>query len=163
MINLTTAECDKLREQIVHVAVSNIGYGESEGNNRGPFLRAIGAPSGAEWCAYFAWYCYKRAAVHANLPMPFKGSGNAKRLGLSVLKCGNGFIIPPGEVLPGDLVVLHRGDSEYTGHVRVVSDCLPGGRRFRQIEGNSGPFPAKVRYRTTDIYKERLVNVYGLR
>lgn len=162
---MTADDLALLRRQIVRVAQGNLGYGEEGGNNRGPFLKAIGAPQGSEWCAYFAWYCYRRGAEYAEVDLPFKGSGNAKRLGLAV---GNVIlsIAPPvtirGPVLPGDLVVLHRGTSKYTGHVRVVESVLPDGR-LAQIEGNSGGFPAVVRRRTTDITKERLVAVYGLR
>lgn len=164
MRKLTAGECALLRRQIVRVAQGNLGYGEEGGNNRGPFLKAIGAPQGAEWCAYFIRYCIRRGAQYAELAdWDFRGSGNAKRLGLAVLATPNGrAFVDPDRVVPGDLVVLHRGASEYTGHVRVVEEVLGDGR-LRQIEGNAGPVPAKVRRIVTTPRAERLVSFYGFR
>lgn len=163
MRRLQVDQAALLRRQIVRVAEGNLGFGEEGGNNQGPFLRAIGAPPGAEWCAYFAWYCIRRGAAYAELEVPgFRGSGNARRLGLAVARCANGFTtLSISQVQPGDLVVLERGTSEYTGHVRVVvENLLP---QLAQIEGNSGRYPAVVRRRRTDPMKERLVGFYGFR
>lgn len=161
---LSSDEVALLRRQIVRVAQGNLGFGETEANNRGPFLRAIGAPDGAEWCAYFARYTVRRGAQYAELhDWDFVGSGNAKRLGLAIAATPNGFVTRDlALVVPGDFVVLHRGDSPYTGHVRVVED-VNGLRPLPQIEGNSGRYPAVVRRRATNPLKERLVAFYGFR
>ncbi len=157
-----------LRRQIVRVASGNVGYGEEGGNNLGPFLKAIGAPQGANWCAYFAWYCIRRGAQYAELAIPgFRGSGNARRLGRAVARCPNGVAFTdPALVQPGDLVVLERaefpGDEDH-GHVRIaVENLLP---RITQAEGNAGRYPAKVRFVTTDPTREPrgLVSFYGFR
>ncbi len=168
---MTLVKLELLRRQIVRVAESNLGYGESEGNNRGPFLRAIGAPDGSAWCSWFAWYCYRRGAEYAELELPFRGSGNAKRFGAAIQACSMGFsTTDPWLALPGDLVVLHRGhrDTERgPGHVRVVTATALRGRggrlRLAQIDGNSGGYPAVVRRVVTDPRRERLVGIYGLR
>lgn len=158
-----------LRRQIVRVAEGNLGYGEEGGNNRGPFLKAIGAPQGANWCAYFAWYCIRRGAAYAELEVPgFRGSGNARRLGLAVAASANGRVFTDPDLLqPGDLVVLARAETPgdvLHGHVRVVRE-LTGTSRVVQIEGNAGVFPARVRPVTTDPTREKrpLVGFYGFR
>jgi hypothetical protein len=166
---LTIDELGRWRRQVVRVCEGNLGYGESEGNNRGPFLRAIGAPDGANWCAYFASYALLRAFEYAELPAPFKRSGSAKTLGKRVAACAGGWwSTDPLEALPGDLVILHRGDLPVRetgpGHVRVVTARVPGTALLRQVEGNAGAFPAVVRWRESDVTRDpRFMRIVGLR
>lgn len=162
---LTPTQTALLRRQIVRVATGNLGYGEEGGNNRGPFLRAIGAREGQPWCAYFAWYCIRRAAQYAELEIPgFRGSSNARRLGLAVLRSANGFSTNDVRaVAPGDLVVIERGDNENTGHVRIVTEPARADGKLPQIDGNAGNFPALVARRLTNPLRERLVGFYGFR
>lgn len=165
-----TSDLDFWRRQVVRVAEGNLGYGETEGNNRGPFLRAIGAPDGANWCAYFAWYTHRRGAEYAEIALPYQGSGAAKRLARRIRDCPRGFLTTdPALVLPGDLVILSREGAPRTlddgpGHVRVAVDFVRPDDRLPQIEGNSGRFPAKVRRRATNPLAEHgFVAFVGLR
>lgn len=162
---LTPTQTAFLRRQIVRVARGNLGYGEEDSNNRGLFLRAIGAREGAPWCAYFAWYCIRRAAEYAELEIPgFRGSSNARRLGLAVMNSANGYSTDDvSRVLPGDLVVIRRGSGNAAGHVRIVEDVVRADGRLPQIDGNAGSFPSVVARQLTDPTKKRLVGFYGFR
>ena len=132
-----------VRQRVVQVAERNLGYGETEGNNRGRFIRAIGGKDGQEWCATFAGYCYERAFEEVGLPMSFARSQGAKRL------CKNlgavGYIdrleeprsgVPLGVPLVGDLACWSRGTLGWTGHVGIVVEA--SGKGFCTIEGNVG-------------------------
>lgn len=169
MKKLTPSQVALWRRQVVRVAQANIGYGETTGNNQGPFLKAIGAPQGSEWCAYFAWYTHKRGAIYAEVTLPYTGSGGAKKLGRAIKACPNGFMtLNAQDALPGDIIITCRltGPVQPTGagHARIIE--LPwDGDIIPIIEGNAGPFPAKVRRRAFNPYgpKARLVGIYGLR
>lgn len=164
---LPPEDVERWRAQVVHVAQSNIGYGETEANNQGHFLRVIGAPPGSEWCAYLAWYTHKRGAVHAGVVLPYRGSGGAKKLGKAIAACPNGFFtMDPARALPGDVVITCREKgpvrTEGKGHARVVEDLWTGSL-LPMIEGNAGRFPAKVRRIRKESALDRLVGIYGLR
>lgn len=167
MAKLSPADVERWRRQVVRVAQANIGYGEAEANNQGPFLRAIGAPPGSEWCAYLAWYTHKRGAVYAEIVLPYRGSGGAKKLGRAIAACPNGFFtMDPALALPGDVVITCREEGPVRptgrGHARIVE--LPWtGSVLPMIEGNAGRFPAKVRRIARAGALDRLVGIYGLR
>lgn len=167
---MTTDQLELWRRFVVDVAEHNLGFGETEGNNRGPFLRAIGAPDGAEWCAYLAWYAHRRAAFYAQIELPYKGSGGAKRLGDAIAACPYGFTTTvPARALPGDIIITCRRKGPVTswgaGHARIVVAPMRGDGCLPYIEGNAGAFPAKVRRGARDFRspRERLVHIVGLR
>lgn len=137
-----------IRQYVAEVAKKNLGYGETGGNNRGLFIRAIGGKEGQEWCATFAGYCYERAYEMAKQPMPFERSQGAKRL---VKNLGAvGYLTKPDRALPlvGDLVCWSRGVLGWTGHVGVIVERTGAG--FRTIEGNVGGKVVCMTHRYSD-------------
>ena len=141
----------RIREKVLYVARSNIGFGEEGGNNRGDLIRAMGGRQGEEWCALFAGYCYRRAYQildmeqptwpyrYANRPEP-SAKALTKRLGV-----GNRIWNPLDESaappLPGDIVCWSRGFLGWQGHVGIVSDVIRYGAglyAFKYIAGNEG-------------------------
>jgi hypothetical protein len=151
-----------LANEIVFVASSNVGYGEVEGNNDGPLIRAMGGKPGQEWCALFAGHCYERAHKRLGVTMPFQRSTGAKRLVKNLAAVGR-FFTDPLEARPGDLVCWHRrtGLISWKGHVGIVEKVDPDGI-IHTIEGNVGAFPAKVRRLSHDVRKERLYGFASL-
>jgi hypothetical protein len=143
---------DKLATIALTYAVSCIGQGETEGNNRGPFIRDVCHPAkdGNNWCAAFAGYCYDGAAQQLRIDLPFARSLGAKRLGANVAAVGRKFT-DPAEARPGDLMVFHRGaQGSWMGHVGLVEEVRVG--YVATIEGNSAP---KVMRRMRRIGEER--------
>lgn len=160
-------------ELVVYVATHNIGYGESTANNQGKFLEIIGVPKdGAEWCAYFASYCYRHAAEleareGRGLARTRVKIAGAKRLSDYVGKemSGGGIFTDPTLARPGDLVIWHRGLLSLPwgkGHVGIVERVDPDGI-LHTIEGNTGRFPSKVKRLSHDVSKERLFRIVGVR
>ena len=108
----------------VSFAESQIGKGETTGDNRGAYIRKIGK-EGQPWCAYFVSYC-----LNLKKPIP-----NAR-----------GFLKAYSRVLQprrGDIVVWSRGRDGRSGHVGLIKAVYKG--YFEAIEGNTGAFPSKVR------------------
>lgn len=151
---------DLIRERVVHVARSNVGYGEQGSNNAGKFIHAIGGNNGDEWCALFAGYCYRRAHQILELDPPewaYRRKGvpekGAKRLTRNLARVGRRFS-DPAQARPGDLVCWSRGRLGWQGHVGVV--LYERGGIITSIEGNVGRYPSKVRLFQHDVTKERL-------
>jgi hypothetical protein len=173
---VATPGAARFGELVVHVATHNIGFGETIGNNRGKFLEIIGVPyqdkQGAEWCAYFASYCYRKAAfIEAlegrGLARTKVKIGGAKRLSDYVVKemAGGLSFLDPLLARPGDLVIWHRGALSLPwgkGHVGIVERVDPDGI-LHTIEGNTGRFPSKVKRLSHDVSKERLFRMVGIR
>lgn len=152
---------DMLARAALEVAIDEIGHGETEGNNRGEWIRQYCAPSsdGYEWCAAFVGFCYQRASDNEKVPLPFKRSLGAKRLGLNVAAVGRKFTSAV-QARPGDLVVWDRGVAgSYQGHVGILERVHDVGM-VQTIEGNSG---ANVRRRHHAIATERLAFFASIR
>ncbi len=81
-----------IRQKVVYVAQKNLGFKETEGNNSGKFIRAMGGKDGDNWCATFAGYCYRRAYQIVGYELPFLESTGAKRL------CKNLGASPDGDI-----------------------------------------------------------------
>lgn len=152
-----------IRQRVLHVAHKNLGYGESGGNNRGQFIKAIGGVQNQEWCATFAGYCYARAYEMVGEEMPFDRSQGAKRLTKNLGACGRIWKYAHPEVdtpLLGDLVCWNRGVLGWTGHVGIVVELLPRRGGFNAIEGNVG---GKVVMRLHSYSDPKLWRFAGLR
>jgi len=130
---------DELAGRALAVAISQLGFGEVGGNNRGHHVAKYIAPAKppANWCAGFVGWCYEEAARGLELAMPFQRSLGAKRLGKNVGAEGRLFR-DPALARPGDLMVFHRGtQGSWTGHVGIVE--RPADGAVHTIEGNAGP------------------------
>lgn len=134
---------DHIRAIVVAIALHQIGYGEVGGNNRGPFIEALGAPAGEPWCAFLAGWIYQEAFKVERRVMPFARSGNAKRLADNLATAGERFL-DPLVARPGDLLALHRGkEGASTGHAAIVIANSHDGFLWT-LEGNVGNPPALV-------------------
>jgi hypothetical protein len=139
-------DSSRIRAKVVYVAMSNIGFGETEGNNRGRFIRALGGIDGQEWCAVFAGYCYRRAFDKLKMRQPewlyrrpWVPEPGAKRLTKNLGRVGR--IWAPDhdfpEARPGDLVCFTRGILGWQGHVGIVLHYHRNGT-VDYIAGNEG-------------------------
>ncbi len=164
-----TIQTMQLRYEVVRIARSNLGYGEREGNNDGPLIRLIGGKTGHEWCALFAGYCYRKAGENLGVDVSwcYRPDGTprigAKELIKAAWKAGAERFTDPYLARPGDLVCWHRrtGPISWKGHIGLVEEASNG--LVDTIEGNVGPFPAKVKRLRHDVTKERFYGFAGFR
>lgn len=166
----------QLRTLAVERAIANLGFGETEGNNRGRFIEEIGgkylSEEDPDWCALFAGHCYRRAyaiallgkAALAPFDMP-RGwlyrtaptigrpdgvpEPGALRLVTGLGKVGCWFT-DPTLAWPGDLVLWKRRG----GHHVAIVEYFPVRGVIETIEGNVGHYPAVVQRMKHDVTKE---------
>lgn len=166
----------QLRTLAVERAVANLGYGETEGNNRGRFIEEIGgkylSEEDPDWCALFAGHNYRRAyaiallgkAALAPFDMPrgwlYRSAPTigrpdgvpepgALRLVTALGKVGCHFTDPMLASF-GDLVLWKRPGGHHVAIIEFVDDD----NLIHTIEGNVGRYPAKVKRLTHDVTKE---------
>lgn len=159
-----------LRSEVVRIARGNLGFGEVEGNNKGPLMRNIGGKDGQEWCALFAGYCYRKAhRVLAGVTLEWTTIDGlrpvigAKALVKGAWAAGAERFTDPKLAMFGDLICWHRrtGPISWQGHVGIVEEVRDG--LVHTIEGNVGAFPSKVKRLVHDVGKERLYGFAGFR
>lgn len=159
-----------LRQEVTRIARANLGFGEEESNNNGRLMRAIGGKPGAEWCALFAGYCYRKSYMVLDLDgqewcwrSPGAPEVGAKALIKAAWSAGALRFTDPELALPGDLICWHRrtGPISWKGHIGVVEAVTDG--IVSTIEGNVGRFPAKVKRLSHDVAKERFYGFAGFR
>ena len=122
---------------VVKIAYSEIGKGETIGDNKGPEVRIYmnGGIEGQPWCAGFVSYVFRKAGV--KLPYIIRSR--------DFIKYGIKVSVPK----PGDVIVFwRRSKSSITGHVGIISKVTAD--KIYTIEGNSGRFPAKVKEKSYD-------------
>lgn len=119
---------------IVTIAESQIGKGEIGGNNKGAIVEKYTRGRDAAWCAGFvSWVIAhsdhrKRKAylLSARSYWEFYKDSRTRK------------------PRPGDVIVFYRGSrSGHSGHVGIVEEVR--GNRLVSIEGNVGPYPARVK------------------
>lgn len=143
----------------IHVAQSNLGYGEEGANNAGRFLELIGGRPGEEWCALWASYPYRRAHELLGLEPPawcYRRPGfievGARALVKAMGRAGRRFR-DPREARAGDLVLYRRPSLlSWQAHVEFVEDQEDG--FVTTIAGNVGRFPAKTKRLIHDVMRE---------
>ncbi len=163
-----TLRLHRITADVVHVAVSNIGFGETTANNDGKFIDLIGGRSGGEWCAAFAGYCHRQANRREGKAWPEwtlrngKPELGAKRLTKNLGAVGRLFL-DPQEARGGDLICWHRktGPISWQGHVGIV-ELVDEDGLVHTIEGNVGRYPSKVKRFIHDVSKERLYSFASL-
>jgi hypothetical protein len=124
----------------------NAGAGESGSDNAGPDVMRYHAISGGkkgwDWCASFVSYCFHEGNPGA---MPFEPSYGARTV-LERFKKKHwdykaSIASPPAA---GDIIVWWRVSlNDWRGHIGLVASYANG--IVKTIEGNRGPFPAKVK------------------
>ena len=141
---------------VLTVAQELIGRGETAGNNRGEFIDTVFGQKNATgpWCAAFISHCMRTAEKNFAVSCSAKTSVGAKRLFRRVLAVGTKVKVPQ----PGDLVCWHRGKpGAATGHIGICEDYDPSTGEFVTIEGNKGPYPARVKRWKHDITEPSLL------
>lgn len=142
---MTALDYSKLRYLVTQVARSCLGQHEVGGNNRGPFIEAMGGRPGEEWCGLLVNYVFRRAYDELRLPYPawlyrrgtkletgaraltraLGAHGRIKRPEVGFAECG-------WSVRPGDIVCWSRGTLGWQRHVGIVTEGM------RYIAGNEG-------------------------
>jgi len=133
----------------LEIMVGELGCGEQGGNNGGPDVArykglAPNAPGNlGAWCASSVSWCMERAGGPNPLGIDAKAwerhRHGAKWLFRAIGKAGS-FVTAPA---PGDVFCLHRGaQGSWQGHIGFVAAVE--GRRIHTVEGNRGPYPARV-------------------
>jgi lysozyme family protein len=161
---------EPLASRAVRIAEQELATGVHEepmGSNGGPRIRAYLAdcvrdfplPDGnveerrlgltaANWCAAFASYCCKRAAL-PNEATPHGYRASVAELWKDAVRAGRA---RPATYAPniGDLAVYSRSGSDPTlggiGHVGRVVSAPNGGREYETIEGNHNDRVERVRH-----------------
>lgn len=140
---------DTFAQRMLEVAIAQLGCGETS-NNCGPDVERYVAPAKtpANWCAGFVGWCGDEVARLEGMPLPFKRSLGAKRLGENIAAVGRKFT-DPSEARPGDAMVFHRGaQGSWMGHIAMVERVEmwePHNRtdatdvNVHTVEGNHGP------------------------
>jgi hypothetical protein len=115
---------------------------EVGGQNMGPWVRMyMDGNQGAQWpwCAGFASFVLKQAAMRLGKPMPVKASFSCDLLAANATGAGcfaacSVDLKPPGKLTPGSLFLVRRtvGDWEHVGFVIEVTPDA-----FHTIEGNT--------------------------
>lgn len=134
----------------VQVALSELGHGETTGQNAGPDIERyrygvsgpiIGGPKDP-WCASFVCFCFEfgwlkfQGLSEPAAPFPIKRTSSALKLWTRVGEYG-AFVTTPQI---GDLALWKRPGGH---HVDLVVKFDTG--IFVTVDGNKGIFPSKVR------------------
>jgi hypothetical protein len=150
-------------KRLVEIAESQLGRGESTRNNRGPDIWRWrrGERRRGSWCAVFVLWCLEEswrpgdpwcAWLHERGVDRFdrfdrRGYRLASAKALTNRAGAAGHVLRRGEdPRPGDLVCWHRprnGVITWKGHVGIITS-YGSHDHLHAIEGNRGPFPAKV-------------------
>ena len=146
-------------ERLVAVALSQIGYEESESNF---IVRDDGSIQGwsfygswygmpyEEWCAMFVSYCLEMAGIPENAIPRCANNQRWKE------KLGNKYIDNEDEYRPepGDIVFFHHdrvsNDPNFPNHVGIVTKVNSDGFKISTVEGNAGKAVKERKYETGD-------------
>ena len=151
----------EFRLAVLHNAIADIGKGEVGENNWGLYVKGIlngvGIDFPASWCAAAVWNWIEKAIGSKNYASVPKiaqlRTPSAKAMFNAAREVG--WIVSSPQ--PGDLVFFKRPGENWYAHVGVVEDVIHDkdesslinpifdDTTVHTIEGNKGPFPAKVR------------------
>jgi hypothetical protein len=131
------------------VARSELGNGESGGNNVGPDVERYRAGHGGNgaWCAAFVYFCIDAAFGELGHRNPIKRTHSARRLFGRVASTGS--LVDLVDIQPGDIVLWARGRTRSgKGHIGIVSEVIHNSAgaivAWHYIAGNEGRTPALV-------------------
>ena len=127
----------------LEIAQAEIGKGETMANNKGPDIKRYAqGKDGQPWCASFVAYCLKEAECIGRFRYPKVARDFWNNYG----KWRLAHEIDSPE--PGDIIIFWRGKFKgWQGHCGIVDFVYlntAGDWKISVIEGNKGPFPAKV-------------------
>lgn len=117
---------------IVKVAQSQIGKGEEYGDNKGSIVKKYTRGKEVAWCAGFVSWTLQR-------------SGKDKPYLLSARSYWTTYKSKRTKSpRPGDVIVFYRGTpGSGQGHVGIIEKIK--GKQIFTIQGNVGPYPARVK------------------
>lgn len=150
-----------LAVRALEIARSELGNGETEGNNRGEDIdryrekgRVGGVGGAGSWCAAFVSYCYCRAAKELEIELPWKPSAGAKLLARRIAAAAPRSIVVPE---PGCIVCWHRGTLpiDWRGHIGICERYDIRSDSLWTIEGNKGPQVTQYGY-PASLWRRRL-------
>lgn len=139
-----------IAKRAVQDALANVGVHEQGGNNQGQYVevyqRSVGLKPGDPWCAAFASYRIRTAAVELQLtttvPKNFPASGYCPDY--KEWAINNGVWIPCNVTLHmqdivnlGDLCLFYFPAKQRVAHIGFVVDVNDWG--CHTVEGNTGP------------------------
>lgn len=122
---------NKLANEIILQAGSQLGVTEATGHNDGPavesYLKSVGLGKGYPWCMAFVYWCAKQAAAKLGLENPLYKTGGV----LEEWQSGRGTHLTDPE--PGSIFIMKLTSGYHTG---VVSGVFPNGL-IHTIDGNT--------------------------
>ena len=142
----------KIGPAAADVMISELGRGETKGQNDGPDIdryRGGVGHAGDPWCAALVFYdILTGCETRLGIPCPIKRSHRALEL---FARCGRAgcFVNRP---MRGDVVAWTRAGG---GHIGLVTRIIDEGA-FESGEGNVGAFPSKARLYTHELGEPRL-------
>jgi len=132
LLGLSVASSENL---IVKNAISELGNGETDGNNKGPDIKRYNNGYEAAWCAGFVSYILEESNVGL-----FEYSLSAKAIYNEANRKNRITAIPKA----GDLIIFHRGNPKsWQAHIGIIEKVDKD--YIYTIEGNVGKFPAVVK------------------
>ena len=138
MMKSNVGNCEKQwnRDNIVKIAISQIGYGENGKNNCGKDIRTyLKGKENMSWCAGFVNYCIVKSGKN-----PFNYTLSAKNI-YNIGKKNDWIVKNPES---GDLVCFWRiKKNGWQGHIGIIEKVE--NNIITCIEGNVGKYPAKVK------------------
>jgi len=115
----------------VAIARTEIGHGEIGGNNKGKYVRLYNKGLESSWCAGFVSYVLKKSG---------EGTLGYTLSARKMYNKGNKVTVPKA----GDLICFWRGNkNSWKGHIGIIEEV--NDKEIITIEGNVGPYPAKVK------------------
>ena len=142
-------------EALTRKAMSQLGKGETAGNNQGPDVVEYrqGKSGRGSWCAAFVSWCIEETARDLGIDSPVARSHGARRLFKNAVAAGQRRETPDR----GMLALWNRGaPGGWQAHIGIVRRAEPDGT-FYCIEGNRGRYPAKVGIFKHQLGEARLV------
>lgn len=134
-ITLLTQPCLANPQDIVTLAISEIGNGEIGKNNAGEYVKRYNKGLEVAWCAGFVSYILKQAGFDE-----LDYSLSAKAI-YNQAKLKNRVILTPKA---GYLIVFWRNNPKsWKGHIGIIEEIDKD--YIYTIEGNREPFPATVK------------------
>ena len=133
--------------QVMSVAISQIGYTEGAGNST-KYGNTFGAPH-SSWCAIFCWWCGYMAAIKHKSLNPIARSASAAYIQEETVRKGGKWILKKTasekkkhaalkEIKAGDIIAFDFGEKDlYRDHVGFVERV--NGEYIITIEGNTQP------------------------
>lgn len=141
-VRLIKEKSSNLGLEMLRIARSYLGFGESSlETNTGWFMDLIGSNNRKDspWCAYFMYFCLKKACDENSIEIPFEKKefgGMAKQLHDKIFEWGYSPLNP----MPGDIITWDRREEfNRQGHIGIIE--YVEGDKITVIEGNHPPSP----------------------